>query len=100
MADDQDREFALKSVQVLMGHAAELDSFHNALEAGQVTHKSFGTLKDVFKQMSDAAQECGSLVEHYDDEAMPENVRGAVVGCLDSLNTALAQLVLSIAKEE
>jgi uncharacterized protein with PhoU and TrkA domain len=91
-------EFATKSVQALNSHVNELESMaETILEAAQ-SKTAIPNLKEIFNEISDAAHECGSLVEYYGEEPMPEKVRRAIVSVQQEIRDCTGALIVHCAR--
>src|SRR4051812_40561085 len=87
-------EYRSKSINVLKGHANELNSMYHRLFEAAKAQTPAPNIKDVFKEMADAASECGRLLEFYQDAEMPGDVRRAMRRVQEELGHCASALVL------
>jgi hypothetical protein len=90
-------EYRTKSINVLNGHANELNSMHDRLFEAAKARKAIPNLKDIFKEMSDTATECAQLLEFYETEEMPKDVRLAMKRVQTELGHCASAFVLYMA---
>jgi hypothetical protein len=76
---DEAEEFARKTVDILNWYTNEL----NAITMAAKNRAQIPNLKDVYKEISDAAEDCAQTIDHYEEgEPLPEAVRHALARVL------------------
>jgi hypothetical protein len=91
-------EFKTKTVNVMRAHANELDSMEEVIVAATKADIQIPNLKEIFKEISDTAQECQETLNFYDeDDPLPKEVRVAMKRAQEALNHCASALVLYLA---
>jgi hypothetical protein len=73
-------EFSQKTLMALHTHQNELDQMERLIREAAQTDKVIPNLKAIFKELSDAAQECAETLEFYGEEhPLPNEVRVAMM---------------------
>jgi hypothetical protein len=87
-------EFKTKSINVLKGHAKELDSMEMVISAAAKKKTDIPNLKDILKELSDTATECQQTLDYYDEtEPLPDVVRLALVRVQEAVGLCTSALV-------
>lgn len=89
-------EFVAKSAMALTSYATEMNSMETSITNSGSQGSSLPSPSQVFETMSDAAQECQELLEHYDDERMPRQVRDAMISAQASIKDLASALKLHV----
>ena len=96
--DMDNEEFDTKTLNVLKGHAKELDHMEAAITAAAKSKANIPNLKDILKELSDTASECWQILDHYDNtDPLPESVRMALVYVQQAVSACTSALVLHYA---
>jgi hypothetical protein len=92
------QEFETKTLNVLKGHAKELDHMETAITASSKAKANIPNLKDVLKELSETATECRQTLDHYDEtDPLPDSVRLALVRVQEAVGSCASALVLHYA---
>jgi hypothetical protein len=94
--DDMNKEeFETKTLNVLRGHAKELDHMETVITAAAKTKSDIPNLKDILKELSDTAMECRQTLDYYDEtEPLPDVIRLALVRVQGAVGSCTSALVL------
>ena len=86
---------------MLRGHTNELDGMETAIKrVVEAKEPAIPNQKEIFKEISDTAEECRQTLEFYDEkEPMPEEVRVAMADALEAINYCTSALALFLAVE-
>jgi hypothetical protein len=88
-------EFETKSLNVLKGHANELDHMETVITAAANTKKDIPNLKDILIELSETAADCRQTLDYYDEtEPLPDVVRLALVRVQEAVGSCASALVL------
>ena len=87
-------EFKQKTLNALKSHASELDSMESAITNAAEKRSQIPNLKEVFIELGEAAEECGSTLEYYDANDLPVEVRDAIVLVQERISACAGALLL------
>jgi hypothetical protein len=88
-------EYKQKTINVLNGHTNELNRMEHAITAAAESKGPIPNVKEVYKELSDAAQECATTLDYYDEEnPLPLELRIAMGRLLDDIKTCTSALLL------
>ena len=88
-------EYKTRTINVLRGHANELDSMENTIRSAAERRDAIPNVKEIYKEISDAAQECHETLDFYNKEdPFPDDVRIAMKRVQEAINHCAAALVL------
>jgi hypothetical protein len=91
-------EFKAKAVNALRSYARELNGMEPAIMLAVKEGREVTNPKEIFKELSEAAEECRELLEYYGAaDPLPDEARVAAMETLEAIRDCADALVLSAA---